>query len=180
MTRYPTRLLTRIVAPSVEPVTLAEAKLFLRVDAATEDALITDLIAAARVVAEEYLALSLLPQTWKLAYDDYAPLHIPLPRGPVQSVSALVSIDRTGASTTISAAAYYLNAAKDAVILDGLVQGQRVEITYVAGFATVSDVPRSIKQGILAHVAALYENRALAEIPQTSRALYHPHRVWGV
>ncbi len=51
----PLRKLVQASAPASEPVTLAEAKLYLRVDAATEDTLIGELITAARVAAEQYL-----------------------------------------------------------------------------------------------------------------------------
>ncbi|MEQ1790660.1 MAG: head-tail connector protein, partial [Rickettsiales bacterium] len=62
------RLLERISAPATEPITLAEAKLYLRVDSSSEDNLITDLIVAARMSAEAWLKNSLISQSWKLVY----------------------------------------------------------------------------------------------------------------
>lgn len=52
----------------VEPVTLDEAKLHLKVDHADDDAYITDLIIAAREFCEEHTARSFTPQSWQLGY----------------------------------------------------------------------------------------------------------------
>ena len=65
------RRLERITAPASEPVTLAEAKLYLRVDGTSEDSLISDLIVAARLSEETWLKLSLITHSWKLVYKDY-------------------------------------------------------------------------------------------------------------
>lgn len=169
--------LTRLVPPASEPVTLSEAKTFLRIDSNTEDALIGDLIATARISAEEFTGHSLITQSWRLAYDDDAPIETPLPRGPVQSITAVRSIARDGTPTTISSAIYFLNAAKDALFFDTHVQGVRVEIDYSAGYGAASDIPKAIKQGMLAHIAALYDAREdSGKVPMASAALYHPFR----
>ena len=63
-----TRLITE---PASEPVTLAEAKLHLRVDTVDDDARITELITSARQQAELILKRSLLPQTWEKTIDAF-------------------------------------------------------------------------------------------------------------
>src|SRR5579884_3684274 len=66
---YPSRLLVRTAEPASEPVALADAKNYLRVDITNDDTLVTGLITAARAHAEEFMRRSLITQTWKLAYD---------------------------------------------------------------------------------------------------------------
>ena len=51
-------------APSVEPVTLAEAKDFARVDTSDSDTLLTSLIKVARRRVENETGLALITQTW--------------------------------------------------------------------------------------------------------------------
>src|SRR4051794_4197557 len=63
--------LVQITPPSVEPVTLAEAKLHCKVDFTDDDALITSLIAAARMVCETRLRQALVTQTWVLYLDSF-------------------------------------------------------------------------------------------------------------
>ena len=179
MTQRPaSRLLVRVSAPASEPVTLSEAKLYLRIDTADEDSLLNNLIAAARMAAEDHLRKSLITQQWKLAFDDYAPENSALPRGPVQSVVSVKSIDRAGVETAIDSAAYTLNAAKNAVVFDGVVTGARVEIVYVAGYGNAAgDVPMAIRQGLLAHIATLYDGREQgAGMPAAAVVFYEPYR----
>ena len=56
-------------APASEPVSLAEAKLFLRVEHDDDDDLIAALIAAARVQVEAQTRRALITQTWRLVRD---------------------------------------------------------------------------------------------------------------
>jgi hypothetical protein len=58
-------------APAVEPVTLAEAKLHLRVDFTDDDTLITMLIGAARVAAENICRRAFVTQKWDLYLDAF-------------------------------------------------------------------------------------------------------------
>ena len=62
------RIVTLVTAPSVEPVTLAEAKLHVRQasDFTADDALITSLITAARRVCEVWESRSYVNTTWDM------------------------------------------------------------------------------------------------------------------
>lgn len=175
------RLLTLHTNPASEPVTLSEAKSYLRVDSSTEDSLVNLLITAARKSAEEYLRRSLITQSWKLAYDDFIAGDIALPRGPVQSITSVALVDINGSSSAVSASVYSLNAAKTHMVLDGILSAHRVEIIYVAGYGAASDVPAPLRQGILAHTAEMFDRRSeAAALPASALALYAPYRELGL
>lgn len=182
MVHFTPRLLARVIPPATEPVTLDEAKLFLRVDNDMEDDLISDLIIVARESAEEFMRRSLITQTWKLAFDDCIAAETVLPRGPVQSVVSLTTYTIQEASTSISSDNYRLNAARDRLVLDAGLMAHRVEITYVTGYEDADDVPKPIKLGLLNHVAALYDKRgeAMLSLPPDAMRLFSPYRLLEV
>jgi hypothetical protein len=116
--------LVQTQAPSIEPITLAQAKSHMRVDAdlTSDDALITLLITAARVYAETYTQRSFITQKWRLVMDCFpggslvpgtyfgagVPYSNPrnallFPQGPVQSVDSIVYLDMSGTQQTVSA-----------------------------------------------------------------------------
>lgn len=64
----PTQIVT---PPSVEPVTLTEAKAHLRVDVTDDDLLIGSLIIAARQFAETVTRRALVTQSWKMTQDQF-------------------------------------------------------------------------------------------------------------
>lgn len=173
-----TRRVTRSVSPTTEPLSLAEAKLYLRVDGAEEDALISDMIVAVREAAETHLGKSLITQSWMLAYEGYVPSHVPLPKGPVQSIAHVKTRTRSGVETAINATLYHLAVAEDAVHFESVLMAHAVEITYTTGYGDAEDVPASVRQGMLMHLAALYDNRLGGmELPAAVVTLYKPHRV---
>jgi len=61
--------LKQTVAPALEPVSLTEAKLHLRIDTTAEDVLISSLIKAARQYCENYQRRAYITQTWELWLD---------------------------------------------------------------------------------------------------------------
>lgn len=170
--------LTQVTAPVSEPISLSELKLYLRVSTSAEDTLLNNLITAARIAAEHYLKLSLMPQSWRLSYDDYAPDEIKMRRGPVQSITSVKTFDRSGAATTLSSDVYYLNAAKDVLTIEATLVSHRIEVEYSAGYADAASVPANIRQGIIQHAGYMYERRAEStEMPTASRNLYDLHRM---
>ncbi len=171
----------RITPPASEPVTLAEVKDYLRITGSGEDTHLTRLIQIARESAEQYLARSLITQTWKLSVHDFVPSSFPLPYGPVQSITSVKVIARDNSETTIAAANYYLAVNKDRLILDTPLLGHIIAVTYVAGYGSATVVPAPIKQAMLTHLAEMYENRREnADLPAHSRALYSPYRSFRI
>ena len=115
-------------APATEPITLTEAKLFLRVDASTEDDLITTMITAARQLAEEYTMRAFITQTWNLWLDHFPsnvrerwwdgvvtasekilqagqPI-IAIPRPPLVSITHVKTYNIEGTASTFSSSSY--------------------------------------------------------------------------
>jgi len=173
------RLLKRVAAPASEPLSLSETKLYLRIDSTAEDTLIGDLITAARMSAENWLRSSLLSQSWKLSFDDGIHYGTELPMGPVNSVSSVVIFNQDTTSQTVSSNAYWLNAAQNTLVTTIALTGFRIEITYNTGYADAASVPKPIKLGMLAHIAALYDRRGEGgegALPEQVTGLYAPFR----
>ena len=76
--------------PLAEPVSVAEAKAHMRIDASAEDALIASLIITSRLHIEAALGLALLSQAWSYFVDAWPrSREIVLPLKPVQAVNAI-------------------------------------------------------------------------------------------
>lgn len=163
--------LTLITAPSVEPVTTAEAKAQVRVDINDDDTLIAAQIVAARIKAEGFLRRALVTQTWELVMDAFPgdrALEIPLP--PLQSVTSIKYTDSNGNESTFSSGDYIVDtdSSPGRVVLkldaswpgDTLQAANGVRVRFVAGYGNAgSDVPQHMRQAILLMIGHWYENR---------------------
>lgn len=158
-----------ITAASGLAVTLAEAKLHLRVTSSAEDLSITSAIMEATDLAEQMTGRAIMSQTWELSLDAF-PAFFKLTRVPVQSITSLTYIDILGAQQTLSAGGYTLDNADDfglAFVIPsyGLqwpaarLQPNAVKVRYQAGYVDAASVPYSIKAWIKLMVGALHENR---------------------
>ena len=144
-----------------EPVTLAEAKLYLRIDDNAEDTLIEALISSAREWAETNTNKAIVSQT-VAAYYDKPERTFELPIG---NATALTSVTNDGDAVT----ARLLVGSPSTVEITGDLpyptnERRSVVFTYTAGYATV---PKRIKQAILILVADMYENREAQVIGQS-------------
>jgi uncharacterized phiE125 gp8 family phage protein len=180
-------------APAAEPVSLAEAKAHLRIDADDEDALLAALIAAARIFVEKTLGLALITQGWSDYLDFWARSScVTLPIAPVQAVEAVTLRDVNGDATDLAASDYavdvlslparlVLKGGSPSVIAREL---NAFEIAFTAGYGdAASDVPAPIRHALLLLVAHWYERRepvvlglGSAEVPITIAGLLLPYR----
>ncbi|MBY0562879.1 MAG: head-tail connector protein [Hyphomonadaceae bacterium] len=175
-----------VTPPASEPVSLSEAKLFLRIDHNSEDALINTLIGAARDAVEAGCGRALITRRVRESLDIWrrdAVNGAVLGLGPVTNVVAVRLLADNGAQSIIDPARYRLEGAYDRprlVFPPGLPATLRsaggIEIEYDAGFDDVAaDLPLSLRLATLQIVAALYEARqGERAIPETARALMRP------
>ncbi len=160
-------------APAAEPVSLAEAKAHLRVDSSDEDALMSSLIVAARMLVERTLGLALITQGWSLYLDAWPhACCIALPLSPVQAVSAITLHDPDGGTSVLDPEDYSVDLLSEparivltaAVPSTGLRPFNGFEVAFVAGFGDAGDVPQPIRQALLLMVAHWFERREPVEL----------------
>lgn len=192
---------------TIEPITLAEAKLHLRVDddggsppSHPDDTLITAQIRAAREWCEGYLGLSLATQTLEVGrsgyVDRWSGSGIMLPYGPVISISSVMYRDSDGVDQTVPPSDYVIDtfsAPYATSVLDlpsAYTLPNAVKVQYVAGYSLpgaspqdTSPLPWSLRAMILVVLGHLYENREettelkLMELPLGAKALGDRYRV---
>jgi uncharacterized phiE125 gp8 family phage protein len=131
---------------AVEPVTLQEAKDYMRISSESENDLIEELITSARERIEKFTGLSLGEKTLR-AYWFY--FHIPqeIPYGPVTLIDSVVNDEDVALEYTARGLQYKMLEAYSTVGLT---------IEYEAGFAVC---PKGLKLAILKQVSTDYENR---------------------
>ncbi|WP_454685206.1 head-tail connector protein [Ancylobacter moscoviensis] len=180
-----------LAGPAAEPITLAEAKTYLRVDHDAEDALIASLITAARATVEALTRRALIDQNWRIVRDAWpASGLIPVPVNPLRAVLAVHVVDAGGAEVAVPADAFTADTAR----LPGLIRVGRggvpapgralagIAIDIVAGHGASADhVPSPLVEAARVVLAHFYEHRDVpgpgAAFPARLDALVAPFRV---
>ncbi len=175
---------TLIAPPALEPVTLAEARAWLRVDVNDEDAAIASLIVAGRTLVEAATRRALVTQTWRVTLDAWPasgadggwsllatrpaalPLEVAVPLAPVQSLAAIRVYDAAWQPQTLPSSSWrLLGAPERARIMFAPAPPQPgvrvggVEIDVVAGYGEPTDTPAPLRHAILALVSFWFDNR---------------------
>ena len=183
-----------VTPPAGEPVSLAEAKLHLRVDVDDDDSLIGSLIAAARQSAETLTGRQMITARWKLVLDAFPGHAIFLAKCPVQSVVNIQYLDMNGMSQTLPLVDYVVDTSCEPARITPifgktwpptLPQIGAVTITFDAGYGAAAAVPEGIKSWIKLRVGSLYAHREEMSILMRGRidplpfvdGLLDPYRV---
>lgn len=178
------------------PVTVAQARAFLRVDIADDDSLIEDLIVAAVEYVEDRTWTTICRREYELVLpgfpgslcfmetDSYVrarPDSILLPRPPVISVDLVRYVDSAGDAQTLAPSAYVLTQT-DGTALLAPAQGaswpgvyadhpEPVVIAYTAGPSGQSQP--QVRQAVRMLVAHWYEHREAVLVGLTSKDIEH-------
>lgn len=183
-----------LTPPALEPVSLADAKHFLRVEHDDDDDVIAALIAAARVHVEAQTRRALIDQTWRLVRDVWpASGRLPVLPVPLQEVAAIRVFDADGMPHLLDVGTFAIDRVSAPAVLafargapatpGKLAAG--IEIDIVAGYGDEPDaVPAPLRQAIRVLVAHWYENRGViaasgevAMMPHSVASLIAPFRV---
>ena len=161
--------LKQTTPPAIEPVTLQEAKLNLRVDFNEDDSLITNIIAEARAYVEQVTRRQLITATWTLYHSFRWPPEIILPRPPLVSVASIKYTDGSGVTQPLEESEYKVTTANEPAVVRPTYQHYWPEILpeldsicveYQAGYgAAASSVPRPLYRAIHLMIAHLYDRR---------------------
>lgn len=168
-----------ITEPSVEPVTVAEAKEWLRIESgdttAAQDALLALLVKAMRAYAENLTGRAFVQRTLELTLPEFPCGEIELPFPPLVSVTHVKYTDIGGELQTVDAVDYEVDAYGE----PGRVQPawlsswpatrgvfNAVQVRYVAGYAPTGsptddaeNVPAAVKLWMHARLATLWRDR---------------------
>lgn len=155
--------------PASEPLTLADAKLWLKVDSTADNGLITALITSARTWIERHCNIGLLEQTITQVYDGWpVGREFQLGVSPLRSVTGIYYLDGNGNQQTL-ASAYYK--------VDNVSQPPRIQLkysntwptlydeinsvsaVYTVGYDSAATVPEPILTAMKLAIADAYENR---------------------
>ena len=184
-------------APTLTPVSVAEAKIHLRIDSSftDDDTYIGTLIDVATLAAENYTNLALMEQTFVLDIDSF-PDYFNLLKGTLRTltVNSITYKDENNASQTLAASNYVADGSikparvyytPDATIPSTFEIPNAVNVSFTLGFTAASQVPAPIKQAILLMIGTYYEtrqtvsDRTYKEIPQSAEYLLMPYRIQG-
>ena len=178
---------TRATGPAVEPLTVAEAKLHLRVDITDDDAYIGTLITAAREWVENYLDRTLITTQLILRAAEFPTEELELARPPMvaSGTATAVVITYTLADTTtatLSTALYRVDRTSTpgnvAPIINGtwpsdvIEDANAVAVTYWAGYGpTSASVPATIRHAMLMLIGHWYDRRSAVLTGTISKAI---------
>lgn len=186
---------TILTPPASEPVSLAEAKTLLRIDAADEDSLLASLIATARHTVETRTGRALITRSLALTLNRWPHKNVVrLPHPPLITVNSVEVADASGTVTPLAADTWHVDRAglrarllpapghawpAPGAAVDG------IRVAYDAGYGTNAEtVPPPLAHAVLLLVAHWYENRvpvvlngSAARIPATVDALIAPYRL---
>ena len=183
--------------PAQEPVSLLEAKNFMRLDSSQDDVLVSTLITAARIHIETTIGKVLVTESWSYFLDKWPKSKvIYFPLDPIQTIEEIrfhttddtfivLSSDEYSTDFVSNHPRLLFNGTKPAGSSQKLNQ---LEIRFLAGYGdTPEDVPADLKQALLMLAAHWFEQRdpiafggSFAEVPRTIQALLNNYKKYKV
>jgi len=157
--------LRRISDASVEPISLTEAKEYLRVDHDDENSLIEAMVRAARINCERETRRAFVSQTWVLTAAEFPARGLALYNPPLISVDSVEYRDEDGAWQTLADTEYEADLYEEParLMITGTQPGTGThrdawKVTYTAGYgAAAADVPEDIRAAVQLILKSLYE-----------------------
>ena len=168
--------LTQTVAPTVEPITVADVRTWGQFSGTTQDLsdkVLLERIKSAREQCETVSGLVFISTTFAMKLDCF-PDEIQLPKPPWISLTSITYVDTAGATQTLASTVYRFDSAQGRISLEWgqvwpitLAVNNAVTVTFVSGFGTAaSDLPARVRECVLATVQdRLEQHRLVFQLP---------------
>ncbi len=178
-----------ITAPLTEPISLNGAKEFLRVDHGHEDALITDMIRAARERIEVMARTSLITRRRAFTSSRLCATTLFINHSPIRFIHKVTLLDANDSVVDVPLSELFINrraspvsiqARGRALLSDYAIDPVAIVVELDAGYGAEKEtVPMQLRQAVLLLLAQHYEHRddALTRpVPMLVDALLMPYR----
>lgn len=172
-------------------ISVQELKDYLRVDSSVDDTMLEAFINAATSQIEARLNRPLRSQRW-FYYIDYSDLTtglIYVNKAPVTAITSIQYYDSNNTLQTLSSSNYFASLSSNPCKIKVMTlpniynRLDAVKVTFTAGYSSVSDIPKDIKQALKFMCGHWYENRQDAitgtiaqDMPMSSQFLLEPYR----
>lgn len=179
-----------IVSQSVqEPISLDDAKNYLKIDGTQDDELVYSIIKAARQMAENKTWVVLNPTVMRVNYDKQeVSEYIRINKCPITSIVGVYYKDNDGATQTLAAQNYEVDLLSNPVRLRIINMPQigdymnALSVEFECGYDNNYDVPKPIIQAMKLIMGHLNENRqdvvlgsSINKMPMGSEYLLEPY-----
>ena len=173
---------------SVQVVSLADAKMQLRVDDTNEDSLITSLILAATQHAQSYCNRLFINTTVTAYMDKFPDTPILLKNGQVSALTSIKYFSTLDTELTWATTEYEYDiksiparvAAKSTKSYPTVAEKMNaISLVYQVGWADASQVPEAIKHALYLIIGRLYNERedSVFRLPTASQNLLNSYRL---
>jgi uncharacterized phiE125 gp8 family phage protein len=176
-----------ITPPSIEPITLLQAKAHVNITHDGEDEAILSLIRTAREWVESQTRRQLIDQVWRLTLSRWPARVIPLSLSPVKQIEAVRIFNTSGVALPLDTSSFVIERSLEPPFLllpsNPLEPGQAtngIEIDIKTGFGTTGEaVPALLRHAVLRTVAWLRRNQieTPGPVPADILALLAPWRM---
>ena len=166
--------LVQTVAPANEPLSLEDAKSFMRILESDDDTTIEAMIKSAREYAENYTNRQFEVATYELFTDKFVQ-DLKLPKNPIKDLTKIEYMDENGDYQILDSSYYYLYGENDIfkVHFDTTVAHKThknaIKFTFDSGYDVV---PESIVSYIRLDVSTLNEERVLLTDFKKNKEVY--------
>jgi uncharacterized phiE125 gp8 family phage protein len=154
-----------LVTPATsDPVTVAEAKTFLRIDHDSEDDALDRQISVAASWCQERIDRQFMLATYRMYLDRFPTCAIILRRPPLKTLSSITYVDGDGVTQPLAANQYKVSNGRSPVVIwpayecywpTARTEQESVQVNFIAGYDTAADVPAGIREAICLHLGIL-------------------------
>lgn len=152
---------------------LPTIKTYLRISHDYDDPWINELINTAICAAENFLRRTLLPTTIKMHFEKIYGSKITLHSSPISEIKEIAGY--TPEKIILTTDDYIIR--DEQIIFRSLPNIEYVTVEYIAGYVNQFTIPNAIKQGMMLHIAEMYDSAGItAAISAEVQKLYQPYR----